>query len=403
MLQAQIVAMTGALNLWTNTSLVVAKAQEQGVTHACNLHKWILDFVWDGQLPLHQYGQSRWMILEDEDILQSLQLWLEECAKYGYINVANVVEIIKSPNMQAKLRQVRVCKPTITEQMAHNWLKKLNWWYEEKRNGMYIDGHEREDMVPYWRAFVACWKEYEKHFHMWDHNGNILLLPSGFPVPRAHFHLILVAHNKSTFYQNDERKTHWANLSSTAKQKGNRQSLMVSDFLTVIGHVPCWPCNWCFLHVSQYFSAWHLCMWFPTSSTGLPNAYRRPCQRSQCAHTCATNSDTFVHLSLIVPWGGLAHMHALWHFAATFNRTHSRQGFTFIACAHPHGRWQHSYFHPYQLTTGSRPLHAIKHRNSGTPWAHMRLHRKVLEVAWQWEQSHMQPTVSCMARIGCYK
>lgn len=51
------------------------------------------------------------MILEDEDILQSLQLWLEECAKYGYINVANV----------------RVCKPTITEQMAHNWLKKLNW------------------------------------------------------------------------------------------------------------------------------------------------------------------------------------------------------------------------------------------------------------------------------------
>ena len=45
MLQAQIVAMTGALNLWTNTSLVVAKAQEQGVTHACNLHKWILDFV----------------------------------------------------------------------------------------------------------------------------------------------------------------------------------------------------------------------------------------------------------------------------------------------------------------------------------------------------------------------
>jgi hypothetical protein len=70
---------------------------------------------------------------------------------------------------------------------------------------------------------------------MWDHNGNPLPLPTGFPVPRAHFRLILVTHDESTFYQNDERKTHWAHSSSTPtpKQKGNGQSLMVSDFLTV--------------------------------------------------------------------------------------------------------------------------------------------------------------------------
>jgi hypothetical protein len=157
-LWAWIVAMTGVLNLyldaglsytWTNASLVVAKAQGQGVTHARNLRKWILDFVRDGQLPIHQYGRSRWTILEDEDISQTLQLQLEECAKRGYINTADVVEIIKSPDMQAKLRRVGVCKPTITERTACNWLKKLNWRYEEKRNGMYIDGHEREDVVQY--------------------------------------------------------------------------------------------------------------------------------------------------------------------------------------------------------------------------------------------------------------
>ena len=236
--------MTGILNLyldaglsytWTNASLVVAKARGQGVTHARNLRKWILDFIRDGQLPLHRFGQSRWTILEDEDLSQSLQLQLEERAKQGYIKAVDVVEIISSPDMQANLRRVGVCKPTITERTACNWLKKLSWRYEEKRNGMYIDGHEREDVVQYRKAFVARWKEYEKRFHTWDHNGNPLPLPTGFPVPGARFHLILITHDESTFYQNDERKTHWAHASSTPtpKQKGNGQSLMVSDFLTV--------------------------------------------------------------------------------------------------------------------------------------------------------------------------
>src|SRR5258708_38815667 len=77
--------------------------------------------------PLHCYGQSRWTVLEDEDISQSLQLQLGECAKCGYIKASNVVKIVSSPEMQENLRWVGVCKPTITEWTACNWLKKLNW------------------------------------------------------------------------------------------------------------------------------------------------------------------------------------------------------------------------------------------------------------------------------------
>ena len=240
-LRARISAMTAVLNLyldagscytWTNASLVVAKARGQGFMHACNLRKWILDFIRHERLPFHRYSQSRWTVLEDEDILQSLQLQLGERAKSGYIKVADVVEIVSSPEMQVNLRWVGVCKSTITERTACNWLKKLNWRYEQKKNGMYIDGHEREDVVQYRRAFVARWKEYEKRFHQWDHDGNLLPLLASFPVPGP---LILITHDESTFYQNDERKTHWAHSSSTPtpKPKGNGQSLMVSDFLTI--------------------------------------------------------------------------------------------------------------------------------------------------------------------------
>ena len=238
---ARITAMVGVLNLyldsglgysWRNASLVVAKARGQGKTHARNLRKWILDFIRSDQLPLHRYGQSKWTVLDDEDISQSLQLKLSECAKRGYLKAADVVEIVSSPEMQASLTQVGVSKPTIAERTARDWLKKLNWRYEEKRNGMYIDGHEREDVVRYRIVFVTCWKEYETRFHKWDNDGNPLPLPTSFG---GHARLILVTHDESTFYQNDERKTHWAHSSSTPtpKPKGNGQSLMISDFLTV--------------------------------------------------------------------------------------------------------------------------------------------------------------------------
>jgi hypothetical protein len=70
-------------------------------------------------------------------------------------------------------------------------------------NGMYLDGHECEDVVAYRNAFVARWKVYEKRFHTWDSDGvehqpqNALLVEGG------QFQLILVTHNESVFYQND--------------------------------------------------------------------------------------------------------------------------------------------------------------------------------------------------------
>ena len=242
--RARITAMIGVLNLfleaglgytWRNASIVVAKAQGQGTTHACNLRKWILNFIRYEELPVHCYNQSRWTVLEDEDISRSLQIRLGECAKRGYIKAADVVAIVESPEMQANLKRVGVCRPTITERTARNWLKRLDWRFEPKKNGMYIDGHEREDVVRYRNAFVARWKEYEKRFHKWNNDGNPLPLPTGFPVAGGRFRLILITHDESTFFQNDERKTHWAHSSATAtpKPKGNGQLLMVSDFLTV--------------------------------------------------------------------------------------------------------------------------------------------------------------------------
>ena len=187
-------------------------------------------------LPLHQYGCGRWTILGDEDIRQIIQSKILERTKKGFLNASEVVEIVTGPKVQTEFMCAGICKPTIMERTARNWLKKLEWRYEQPQKGMYIDGHERGDVVAYRKEFIARWKEhYEKWFHQWDDNGDLCPLPQGFPVPGGRFHLILITHDESTFYQNDEWTVTWshADKTPTPKAKGDGQSIMVSDFLTL--------------------------------------------------------------------------------------------------------------------------------------------------------------------------
>ncbi|CAA7267960.1 unnamed protein product [Cyclocybe aegerita] len=191
-----------------------------------------LDFLKSGKLPLHRYGSYNSSILDDEDFAQDIQLHLTGKAKDGYIWAQDIVDYIATKDVQ---EQLGVKARGITVRTARHWLKKLNWRYTRKRNGMYIDGHEREDVVAYWKAFVSRWQEYEKHFIIYDNDGNVLSKPAGFPVPQiSRFHLILVTHNESTFYENDRHKTKWTHFQekATTERKGEGPLIMVSEFLT---------------------------------------------------------------------------------------------------------------------------------------------------------------------------
>ena len=243
--RARVVSMLGALNLflnpklkytWKNASLVTSTAQGHGISHARRIREWVLTYLRLGELPLHRLGQAKWMPLEDEDIAREIKLQLTENVKGQYLKASDVVEVVASMEIQEIMRQKGIAKPSISERTARRWLAGLGWRYGKLQNGMYVDGHEREDVVEYRRQFIARWKENECRFHQWDNNGNELPRPNGFLVPGAigHFRLIPVTHDESVFYQNDERKTTWVHSSEKAKPrpKGDGQSIMVSDFLT---------------------------------------------------------------------------------------------------------------------------------------------------------------------------
>ena len=69
----------------------------------------------------------------------------------------------------------------------------------------------------------------------YDNDGNANLLPDGFDVPQTgQFQLILITHDKSTFYANDHCKNFWSHKSDphAPDQKEEDPSLMISKFQT---------------------------------------------------------------------------------------------------------------------------------------------------------------------------
>ncbi len=165
--RARVAAVVGLLNLfankgldfsWKKASEVVSKAQGHGTHCTRCIREWAIIYLRWRDLPLHQMDQKRGTILNDEDVAEEMRAQLMEKKN---LKANNVVKIVVSPEMQAILAWKGLRKVSISAKIALQWLANLGWTYGKLRNGMYVDGHEREDVVEYRWQFVECWMEHE--------------------------------------------------------------------------------------------------------------------------------------------------------------------------------------------------------------------------------------------------
>ncbi len=239
--RARITSMVASLNLyldpnlrygWREASTLAAKTSGHGQSRARRIRRWIHQYLINHKLPLHCYGRIHSSTLKDEDFTNGLQLHLLEITHNDkYIRAQDIVNYVALDEVQQRLG---ARKGTISLRTGQRWLKSLGYRYGRRRNGMYIDGHERADVVAYRKRFCERWKEYEKRMVTFDNEGNETL-PKGFPVPQGpRFRLILVTHDESTFYASDRRKNVWVHKKAKAvpERKGEGRSFMISDFLT---------------------------------------------------------------------------------------------------------------------------------------------------------------------------
>ncbi|KAF7330951.1 hypothetical protein MVEN_02435000 [Mycena venus] len=222
--RARITAMAATLNLyldsqlsytWWEASMIVSRSQGHGPYHARCIRSWIHAFLTSRKLPLHRYGQYHSSILNDEDFSDTIKLHLQNVSgKDGHFTAQTLVDFVATKEIQQMLEQADIQKRSISVWTARRWLKRLDWRYGRRKNGMYVDGHEREDVVAYRAAFVKRWLErYEPRMVEYDNDGNVKKTPDGYvlegKLQGQPFRLILVTHDESTFYANDRRKDGW--------------------------------------------------------------------------------------------------------------------------------------------------------------------------------------------------
>jgi hypothetical protein len=226
---------------WSQASEVVVESHAKGnISYARKLRRWTINYLFNRSLP-HQVQTKHHSLLYDEGISSILKLRITEKSKNATFSAEDVVGVFASEEVQKLLEERQISKKSISVRTAGRWLAALSWQYGEPKRGMYVDGHEREDVVAYRDQFVTRWREYEARFEVGglpspQPSSIVIAGPAqGFQTPTALYpRLVLVTHDESIFYQNDGRRLVWSREGAHAppKPKGEGQSIMVSEFLT---------------------------------------------------------------------------------------------------------------------------------------------------------------------------
>lgn len=228
--RARLLAMATLLRLyapgpksksWTEASELAAIGMGKP-SLARDLRRWTTAYLADPKnIPSVHYRNAKLSMVDNEDVVNDLKLHLQGVGKF--FSAADVVQW----SAQSEVRERFGFKRPISKGTATRWLKIMDYRYQKDRKGMYQDGHERDDVVEYRKVFVELWAEFEANMILVDKNG----IPTHVPaIPLRP--LILVTHDESTFYANDQRTMRWQHSSETPKpfRKGEGASLMVSDF-----------------------------------------------------------------------------------------------------------------------------------------------------------------------------
>ncbi|KAF7311423.1 hypothetical protein MKEN_01044500 [Mycena kentingensis (nom. inval.)] len=241
-LQARLEAMQRFLRLyrvsgyagWTLQSEQVACAAGKTwvqIYMGRKLREWSIAFCKDKtNIPLHRYGRYNSSILSDEDIAADIHLHLQALGKW--VSAKDIVRYVRTPKFQACLRVKRDISLR-TGKMGYQWRKEPK--------GMYMDGHDRPDVVEYRQnVFLPRWRDIEARSRWWRPDATfeevdlecrmrLLSLDDGDCRPNT-----MWQQDESTFYANDRRTLHWVHDSETAsiKVKGEGSSDMINDFVS---------------------------------------------------------------------------------------------------------------------------------------------------------------------------
>ncbi|PKB95594.1 hypothetical protein RhiirA5_302831, partial [Rhizophagus irregularis] len=209
------------------TSLSIAQQLNKGPYFARCLREWE-KLVKNGEtIPISKREKHCKIksLLDDEDVQMQIATYLHE-NKFEFY-VADFVDYVKNVVFPSLGIEQEI---TISTRMTRNWLNKMGFEFKQFKKGVYVDGHERPDVIAYRSKFLEQMASYEKLMPKFeDDNLEIQINPN--LQENEHLH-ILVTHDETTFHSNDGRQSGWASHGEQPlRKKGKERSIHVSDFL----------------------------------------------------------------------------------------------------------------------------------------------------------------------------
>jgi len=211
---------------FSETSNLVAESINRGPYYARLLRKWANNWIEKREVPVVNQGKhSKWKsFLKDEDVQLAVQEYLRE-------HKFTVMPTILKDHLEAEVfpkLKISFAPSSITEETIRRWMIKMGYVYGRRKKGIYVGGHERDDVKADRQKFLKRMEELEPLMVEYDDD----LQPLPFNIPLGQQQHILVTHDESTFNANDDLKYGWGpKREQPLRKKGRGAGLMISKFL----------------------------------------------------------------------------------------------------------------------------------------------------------------------------
>ncbi|KAF9510740.1 hypothetical protein BS47DRAFT_1487299 [Hydnum rufescens UP504] len=164
--------------------------------------------------------------LDDEDVNRATRSWLE-MQKIGSVTSSRFCCALNAtifPDLGIALK-----KP-LSNHTAHRWMHKLGFHQTILQKGVYMDGHEREDVIHYRNdIFLPTMAKFESHMACYEGEDLKRHEPNLQPGEKR---IIAQFHDESCFHANEFKSSAWLKQGQSILQKKSWGCLIhVSDFI----------------------------------------------------------------------------------------------------------------------------------------------------------------------------
>lgn len=217
---------------------VVAAAKETGLLLGPNektVRSWRKDFYHNqGEFSESKQGKhSRPFVLDDEGCRRKASQWVRCNASVNgkpNMTAAAFREYVNSELLPATDLPPG-CPHQIKERTAIKWLHELGFRPQLHKKGIYIDGHERADVVDYRQLFLRK-LEILQSTHLPPPLCSDGLVRHQIGNPSAKKKLVLLYHDESSFHANEGQSVIWAEEGKVPiRPKSQGRGMMVSNFV----------------------------------------------------------------------------------------------------------------------------------------------------------------------------